>query len=213
MEKDLKLILNEALQDSNIAWWEWDIQKNLVISNDLKTAMLGYKPEDFRDVSYQTYTDLLHPDDYERTMKAMRDHLEGHAPIYQVDYRIRRVDGTYTWYMDRGSIIERDSEGHSLKLRGIVLDLGKTFHESTKNKALVYLIRRSLPVPGEDSKLLVLCSACKNIKLTKSSWMPVDSTFERSLAGKISYSICPNCIELLYPDEAARLLKKVDCNQ
>ena len=97
--KKLQRLLDDALQQSNLAWWEWDIPRNIVTCNDLKVTMLGYDPGDFINAGYQAYTGLLHPDDYERTMQAMRDHLECRADIYQVDYRIMKKDGDYTWYL------------------------------------------------------------------------------------------------------------------
>jgi PAS domain S-box-containing protein len=202
----LKQLLDDALSSSEFAWWEWDIQDNRVIFNDLKATMLGYNPDDFRDQGYQAFTDLLHPNDYERTMQAMRDHLEGRAPIYQVDYRIRRADGTYTWYMDRGSTIEKDSKGKPKKLRGIVVDLGDHLREKTKDRALFKLIRRTLPLPGVNEGIAVLCSACKKIKISESVWMPVDSSFEKALLEDISFGICLDCIRLLYPEEADEFL-------
>ncbi len=206
---ELHQLLDEALNGSEFAWWEWDIQNNRVIFNDLKATMLGYSPEAFRGAGYQGFTDLLHPDDYERTMQAMRDHLEGLAPIYQVDYRIRRADGTYTWYMDRGSVIERDPDGKATKLRGIVIDLGDTLRERTKDGALFRLVRRKLSLSGINEGIVVLCSSCKNVKISESVWMPIDSSFEKALLGDISHSICPDCIRTLYPDEAEMILDEV----
>ena len=49
----LKQLLEEILSTSDIPWWEWDIQSNRVITNDLKTSMLGYALEDFREVDYR----------------------------------------------------------------------------------------------------------------------------------------------------------------
>jgi hypothetical protein len=48
---------------------------------------LGYRYEDVLDCGYEAFTDLLLEEDYARTMDAMRDLLEGRAPLYQVDYR------------------------------------------------------------------------------------------------------------------------------
>lgn len=205
-ENPLTDILNEALESSEIAWWEWDFKKNKVISNDLKTTMLGYKPGSFKDVGYQAYTDLLHPDDYERTMQAMRDHLEGRAPIYQIDYRIKKADGNYTWYMDRGVIIERGKKGNPLKLRGIVLNLGEEIIEKARDKAVFEMVRKSLPSGIDHGKSsIVICSSCKKIKIDKDKWMEIDESFEKSFPMEISHSICKPCIKILYPDEAEEL--------
>ena len=208
MTKDLSYLhklLEDALKGSEFAWWEWDIEKNRVTSNDLKAIMLGYDPAAFRGGGYQAYTELLHPDDYERTMQAMGDHLSGRAGIYQVDYRIRRADGWYTWYMDRGSIVERTPGGDPLKLRGIVVDLGSEIGERAGNAALVRLIRRSLPGSADSEALTVICSACKRLKISGSVYMPLDLSFEKVFSDRISHGICPECMERLYPEDADEL--------
>ena len=198
--EDIKELLDEALMRADIAWWDWDIPHNRVVSNDLKTTMLGYRPEDFRGLGYQAYTGLLHPDDYERTMQAMRDHLEGRADIYQIDYRIRRADGGYTWYMDRGCILERDEAGNPLRLRGLVVDLGKSMSEKSRDEAVLRLIRKRLPASGKKDQFAVLCSACKQIKIAEREWVPVGGNFEKVFWPEISHGICPECVKRLYPD-------------
>lgn len=210
MDDKLKKLLDEALHASDLAWWEWQIQSNKVISNDLKATMLGYDPEKFRGAGYQAYTDLLHPDDYERTMQAMRDHLEGRAAIYQIDYRIRRADGEYTWYMDRGSIIERDDGGKPLRLRGIVVDLGPALSEKSKDRAMLRLIRHKLPSSEDQEKITVICSSCKNIKIRDHMWVSIDPSFEKIFGEKISHGICDKCIKLLYPNEAEYIMNLTD---
>jgi PAS domain S-box-containing protein len=116
--------INHFLVDSPYAWWEWDIIANKVTFNDLKATMLGYNPYDFRNSGYQVFTDLLHADDFEKTMQAMRDVLEGKTDLYQIDYRIKAKNGSYHWYLDRGLVIEREESEIIKKLRGIVIDLG-----------------------------------------------------------------------------------------
>ena len=116
--------LNEALRISNIAWWEWDIPTQKVIFDPKKATMLGYAVEEFPDNVY-AITDMLHPDDYEATMNHMRAYLEGKTEEWNVIYRIKRRDGTYAWYHDRGRITARDHAGRPLKLIGTVVDVSE----------------------------------------------------------------------------------------
>jgi PAS domain-containing protein len=96
----------------NLGHWYWNIKTNSVTFNPLKVTTLGYElPEDGTPVPYQFFTEKLHPDDYDPTMNAMRDHLSGKIHVYEVEYRIQAVDGTWHWFYDRGKITEYDSEG------------------------------------------------------------------------------------------------------
>lgn len=113
--------LNLALSSGNIAWWIWDFPSGDVAFSAEKATMTGYTPEEYpRNV--HKITELIHPDDYERTMQAMRDHLEGRAQKYDVEYRIRCKDGSYLWFRDNGRIISRDRDGKPVKIAGVVVN-------------------------------------------------------------------------------------------
>jgi len=115
--------LNLALSAGNLAWWDMDCVTGKVVFNEQKVKMLGYSMEDFNDVDYTAFTDLVHPDDYEKTMQAMRDHLSGKKSLYEVEYRIKTKDDSYKWFYDRGSILQRDEHGKPLRVKGVVIDI------------------------------------------------------------------------------------------
>jgi len=108
----------------NLGHWYFDIESSSVIFNPLKVSVLGYEASDIPEsVPYQFFTGKLHPDDYEPTMQAMRDHLSGKTPVYECSYRIQAKDGSYKWFYDRGRITQRDADGKPVFLAGIVFDI------------------------------------------------------------------------------------------
>lgn len=124
-------LLNEKEQETRLeyAWtgnlghWYWNIKTNEVTFNPLKVTTLGYdKSEIPEHVTYQFFTDKLHPEDYQKAMDTMRDHLYGKADVYEVEYRIKAKDGTFKWYYDRGRITQYDN-GKPAFLAGIVFDI------------------------------------------------------------------------------------------
>jgi PAS domain S-box-containing protein len=117
--------LDLCLSAGNLAWWEMDVKTGKTIFNENKVKMLGYSMKDFQNVDYTAFTDLLHPDDYEKAMKAMRDHLEGKTDVYETEYRIKTKDGIYKWYYDKGSVVEFDEENTPKTVKGIVIDISK----------------------------------------------------------------------------------------
>ncbi len=64
---------------------------------------------------------VLHPDDREPTRKFWTDSVAGRGP-YDVEYRVRRLDGEYRWFKTRGVPI-RDSEGAIFKWFGTCTDI------------------------------------------------------------------------------------------
>jgi PAS domain S-box-containing protein len=113
--------LNLAMQVANMAWWEMDIQTGKVTFDKRKVEMLGYAPDKF--LTYHDFMALVHPDDYENTMNAMRKHLVGRIDKYEVDYRIKASTGEYLWFHDIGSIVKRDYRGKPLLVTGLVIDI------------------------------------------------------------------------------------------
>jgi PAS domain S-box-containing protein len=113
--------LNAAMEIGSLAWWEMDLPGGAVRFDDRKATMLGYSPTQF--TRYADFTALLHPDDFEPAMQAMRDHLEGKVAKYHADYRIRASDGTYRWFRDVGGITGNHPDGSPGTVTGIVIDI------------------------------------------------------------------------------------------
>lgn len=118
---ELKRVEN-ALEMGGISWWEWDIESNIVKTGEAKYHMLGYTKDEISQ-GYEGYTNLIHPDDYPNTMKAMMDHLEGKSEKYNVKYRIKHKNGNYLWYLDKGGIVSRTESGKPKVLVGIVINI------------------------------------------------------------------------------------------
>ena len=114
--------LQRAMEMGQMAWWEWDVTTGIVAADPKKATMIGYSAREFPTDVYDICA-LIHPADYDRAMQAMRDHLTGVTPLYQVTYRIRTKDGSYRWYADRGGIVARNSQGKPTHVTGIVIDV------------------------------------------------------------------------------------------
>ena len=76
--------LDLCLSAGNLAWWEMDVKTGKVIFNENKVKMLGFSIEKFKDADYTAFTNLLHPDDYNKAMQAMKDHLDGKKELYDI---------------------------------------------------------------------------------------------------------------------------------
>lgn len=113
--------LDGAMFAGDLAWWEMDVETGDVTFHVNKADMLGFSPAKFNH--YEDFIELVHPDDYEGAMEAMRDHLEGRAKKYDTEYRIRTASGEYRWFHDVGGVTERRDDGSPLKLTGVVIDI------------------------------------------------------------------------------------------
>jgi PAS domain S-box-containing protein len=67
------------------------------------------------------WMETLHPNDREPTRQFWTESVAGRQP-YDVEYRIRRSDGTYGWFKTRGTPI-RDNDGRIVKWFGTCTDI------------------------------------------------------------------------------------------
>lgn len=105
-----------AVLNGTATWWQMFLPSGKVLFGDAKAEMLGYPKEKFKQ--YQDFVDLVHPDDREKTMQAMRDHLNGTAKLYETTYRIQSKDGAYLEFYDCGQITEKN--GADITVTGFV---------------------------------------------------------------------------------------------
>ena len=115
--------LELAMSTAKMAWWEMDVKTGQVTFERRKAERLGYAPERFKH--YTDFTALVHPEDYEPTMNAMRLHLDGSKNKYEVEYRIKTISGEYKWFYDIGSVTKRDSKERPLIVSGLVLNISE----------------------------------------------------------------------------------------
>jgi len=126
--------LDLAIQASKVGLWEMEIVRDdpvnpenvFVWSNELR-HMLGYNDEtDFPNV-LSSWSDLLHPEDKDRTMDAFAAHLQdatGRTP-YDVEYRLLKKDGEYSYYHAAGVTV-RDKSGNLVRVVGTLEDITNT---------------------------------------------------------------------------------------
>jgi len=132
---DLQLVkLNLAMKATNIALWDMEVVKddpvnprNVFMWSDEFRHMLGYSDENDFPNLLCSWSDLLHPEDTERTLHAFRCHLTdvtGKTP-YDIEYRLLKKNGEYSYYRASGETI-RDSEGNAIRVAGALMDITKT---------------------------------------------------------------------------------------
>jgi two-component system CheB/CheR fusion protein len=136
LNKRLQLAMNKG----GLSWWEWDYENNYVIAGEHKSRMLGYKSEEMEG-GYEKWADLIHPDDYERAMQAMRKHIRGETEQYKVDYRIRNAKGNYLWFRDYGGIVDSNNNGKPKRIAGIVSNITSEKQVSFEKKEAEKFVR------------------------------------------------------------------------
>lgn len=117
-EHQLWFALNEAAD----GLWDWDIARAEIFFSPQLQRMLGYGPDEMQPV-LSTWKDAIHPDDAERVLAALQEHLAGRQGRFEAEYRLRNRNGVYLWVHDIGRVCERDAQGQPSRAVGMVQDV------------------------------------------------------------------------------------------
>lgn len=114
--------LDMALTGGELGTWDLNIQTGEEIWDARFADLLGEELENLTQSS-EAFLARMHPDDIEACMSGIRKHLDGLAPIYAAEYRIRQKNGEWRWIQARGRLMQRDQAGRPLRMLGTIADL------------------------------------------------------------------------------------------
>lgn len=100
--------------------YEWDLSNDLLQWYGDVDGVLGYEPGE-SPRTFEAWESALHPDDHDRVMNAVKRHILDHE-LFRVEYRMRRKDGTYLCWAERGTALW-DDEGVPYKWIGVMRDV------------------------------------------------------------------------------------------
>ncbi len=114
--------LGLVLEAASEGFWEWDIKTGRVYYSPAWISSLGYAPDEVPPhVSF--WESIVHSDDLPRVEQALRSHWEGRTPVYECETRLRAKSGAWRWTLDRGKVIDWDSDGSPLRMVGTDTDV------------------------------------------------------------------------------------------
>jgi|GEM_PF-142235 len=104
--------------------WDWNGKTGEVLRSPGWFRMLGYAESSFKSDVF-TWENIIHPDDYARVMENFECYTSGKAGEYCIDYRCKKVDGSYLWITDRAMVVEYDQEGRVSRMIGAHQDINE----------------------------------------------------------------------------------------
>ena len=110
---NMEIVHDDPINAHNTFWF----------SNQFR-RLLGYHDEKDFPNKLDSWSDLLHPQDKQRTLKAFHDHImdySGYIP-YDLEYRLLHKDGNYHWFKAIGKTI-RKADGTPMIVAGVIEDI------------------------------------------------------------------------------------------
>ena len=110
-----------ALEGTNDGLWDVRMDTGAVYISPRGREILGYVPDGQASMS-ATWQEMVCPDDLAATQAALDAYLEGRAPIFDVEQRLRTVSGEWIWVprarRRRRSRRERRAHAHGRDAHG-----------------------------------------------------------------------------------------------
>lgn len=120
--KESEQLLRLSSELAKVAAWEMDLVNDNMTRSSNHDSLYGLTDVDQWHVN--TFMDATHIDDRDKCNAIINESLEPDGPNqYKFDFRILYPDKSIHWLNVIGEIIERDSNGVGIKIRGFINDI------------------------------------------------------------------------------------------
>lgn len=113
--------LRLAMEANEDGLWELDVPTMTMYVSGSSWGGSGNVEERF---PYRAWREMAHRDDRDDIDKALTGHLD-RGDEYRVEYRMDRGDGRWRWVLERGRVVDRRSDGSSLRMIGTIMDVDR----------------------------------------------------------------------------------------
>ncbi|MFA7165773.1 MAG: PAS domain S-box protein [Desulfoplanes sp.] len=144
-----------AMEANKDGIWDWNILTGEIYYSPGYGAILGYDESEMA-AHVDTWANRIHPDDYEKAVRANHDCIENISDTFRVGFRMQAKNGTWRWILGRGKAVSRDTHGRATRLVGTHTDIT---HLKRTEEALT---RQNLRYSTLLSNLNGMVYRCKN---------------------------------------------------
>ena len=163
-------------------------------------GVLGFEPDE-APADLTAWRDLVHPDDVARGPGAWQAAVDGDAPGYVIEFRIRHRDGHWADVVDYGRIV-RDGTGRAVRVLGGTSDVSERRRLERERDRLLKGVQRERARLAEvfdraPNFLAVLRGPDHVIELANAAFTDIFGT--RALVGRPAFDAIPEMRERFRP--------------
>lgn len=117
--------LVHALRGGDLGMWDWNVSNNQLTVNTRWLTMLGLDPLG-PPPTLNDWHARVHPEDMPHLSQLQREVILNPAGTdFEVEVRARHALGHWIWILDKGAVVDRASDGSSLRVVGTHLDISR----------------------------------------------------------------------------------------
>ncbi|WXL26892.1 ATP-binding protein [Ectopseudomonas mendocina] len=113
-------ILDLVMESTTESLWTIDITTLSITLSERFVTRFGLSPD---KMTLSDFNQRMHPDDLERVRHLRQLFGSSQEERYEAEYRYADPNGDYVWLLSRGRVLERDADGHALRIAGTHVDI------------------------------------------------------------------------------------------
>ena len=128
--------------------WDWNVLTNEVFYSEQWKKQLGYTDKELEN-KFETWQELLHPEDKEVSEKAVVSYLEQPEGKFILDFRLKHKDGSYRW-IHNNAASKVDETGNVIRMFGAHTDVTQQKNAELalkESEAFLNILLDTLPIP------------------------------------------------------------------
>ena len=111
--------LRQALKEVSVGSWDWNIQTGELLWDEAALELYGTRPEEYTAL-VENWMRCVHPDDLAPTLALVDRAILEHG-VFEAEYRVRKLDGSWGWTQARGRATY-DDNGEPHRMIGVGWD-------------------------------------------------------------------------------------------
>ncbi|MCP5063313.1 MAG: PAS domain S-box protein [Ignavibacteriae bacterium] len=137
----LKILLDNTerwqmvMEGSDNVFWDWNFENDSIFYSPNQVVIFNLTQTP-KENNFNSWRENIHPNDVERVVETLHEHMEGVTDKYFCEYRIKTIDNTWCWVLDKGKVAIRDENNYPIRLAG-------TISEITQRKESELLLKES----------------------------------------------------------------------
>jgi len=117
--------------------WDWFVQTDEIVIDERWADIIGYTLDELKPMNVDTWEELMHPEDFQRSRILLDQHFVGRSDHYGCEVRIQHKEGHWIWVLDKGKVVEWDEDGYPLRMMG-------TYQDITEKKQAEHDLQQSI---------------------------------------------------------------------
>lgn len=139
--------LNEIIWSANVGTWQWNLKTDEITINERWAEMMGYLTIELMPTDFRMWKSHTHADDLKEMLEKIDKLISGNVDYFHNETRRRHKNGSWVWFLDRGKVSERDSDGKPIRVSGTSSDISKRKQADQLKSEFISTVSHELRTP------------------------------------------------------------------